>query len=653
MNRLPPLAASGLAIACLNAAAAAGGAPPPVASADLAPIQTGLDYHSFANIEQFRVTHLEINARVDFRNKVLLAIVALEIKRLDPRANELVLDTRDLDIRDVSEKPTNVLGALSKSETTWVSRPFHFDKTDPILGSPLVIELPPSKKGTETIKIEYVTSPTAPALQWLTDKQTSGKHHPFMYTLSSPIGARSWIPLQDTPQVRATYSAHILTDNDVFAVMSAKSDPKAKRNGDYSFVMSDAVPSCLIALAVGDLRFKELGPRTGVYAEKPLVDAAAKEFADSETMVRAAERLFGPYRWDRFDVVVLPSSFPVAESPYPRAPFITPTALAGDRSMESVVAHALAASWAGDLVSGAAWRDAWINTGLAAHLRDRIVLELYGEQRETAERATVLRSLRDDLAKISPTDQALAVDLRNRDPGAVPRDAADEKGGLFFAFLDDRFGRERFDAFLKGYFDRFAFKSITTEQFLAYLKENLLDRFPGIVTREQVTAWVMGPGLPAEAPLPASSVFEPVDAARAAWLAGKLPAKKLDTRDWATQQWVDFLADMPATLRKDQLAELDQAFGLTRTANAVVAGSWFMLVIRNTYQPSYPRLEQYLESNGRQALIEPLYVELMKTPAGAALAKRVYALARPQYHSRTAAALDPIVIPASEKSDDE
>jgi leukotriene-A4 hydrolase len=645
MSQALRLSAAGLALACSSASAATG--------TDLAPIQSGLDYHSFANVEQFRVTRLELNLRVDFRNQVLFGEVALEVKRLDPRASELVLDTRDLDIRDVSERATNVLGALSKSETTWVSRPFHLDKADPILGSPLVIELPPLKKTTDIIKITYVTSPTAPALQWLTDSQTAGKHHPFMYTLSSPIGARSWIPLQDTPQVRTTYSAVIHTDPDLFAVMSAKSDPKAKRNGDYSFVMSDAIPSCLIALAVGDLRYKELGPRTGVYAEKPLLDDAAKEFADAEIMLRAAEKLFGPYRWDRYDIVVLPPSFPVADVGNPRAPFISPTVITGDRSLESVIAHALAEAWAGDLVTSATWRDAWINAGLAVYMKNRIVQEVYGEQRETMERAMALRSLRDELAKQSPSDQGLAIDFRGRDPGAASRELSNEKGGLFFAFLDERFGRERFDAFLKGYFDRFAFKSIATEQFLAYLKENLLDRFPGIVTRDQVTAWVMAPGIPAEASLPTTNAFEPVDAARAAWLAGKLPAKKLDTHGWLTPQWLYFLGNMPASLRNDQLADLDRAFGFTRTGNAQVAGSWFMLVIRNTYQPSYPRLEQYLQTTGRQALIEPLYVELMKTPAGATLAKRVYALARPQYNSRTAAALDAIVTPGSETQDDE
>jgi leukotriene-A4 hydrolase len=651
MNQLLRLSAAGLVLAC--SARVPSGAAVNV-NADLAPLQPGLDYHSFANVEQFRVTHLELDLHVDFVNKVMFGAVALEIKRLDPRATELVLDTRDLDIRDVEEKAINVLGALAKSETTWVSRPFHLDKADPILGSPLVIELPlSSRKATEIIRIDYVTSPTAPALQWLGPKQPAGRHQPLMFTMSEALGARSWIPLQDTPQVRATYSAHIHTPSDLLAVMSAKNDPKVKRTGEYSFDMPEAIPSYLIALAVGDLRFKETGPRTGVYAEKAELSAAAKEFSDAEALLRTGEKLISPYRFDRFDIVVMPPSFPLGGTGNPRAPFISPTVIAGDKSLVSVVARELAHAWAGGLVSNATWRDLWLNEGFADYLESRIMNEVYGERREAMERVLGLRSLRDDLAKLKSQDQALAIDLRDRDPASGFRDARPEKGGLFLTFLDAKFGRERFDLFLRGYFDHFASKSITTEQFLSYLGDNLLDRFPGIVTRAQAMQWVMGPGIPADAVLPSTDAFGPVDAARKVWLDGKLPAKKLDTRDWVAPQWQYFLGQMPAGLRKDQLADLDQAFGHAWSGNAEVAHNWLLLVIRNAYGPSFPRLEEYLRTIGRGKLITPLYEELMKTPAGAAMAKRVYALARPTYHPRTVAAVDPIVNPRSETQDDE
>jgi aminopeptidase N len=647
MTRMLRVGALGLLLAGACRAAASGTGP------DLAPLQPGLDYHSFANVEQFRVTHLQLDLRVDFANKVMFGAVTLELKRLDPRATELVLDTRNLDIRDVEEKPTNLLGATAKDQTTWVSRPFHLDKADPILGSPLIIELPPSKKSTETVRIEYVTSPGAPALQWLTDKQTAGKHHPFMYTESESIGARSWIPLQDTPQIRFTYGAHIYTPSDLVAVMSAKNDPNAKRNGSYVFDMPDPIPSYLVALAVGDLHFKATGPRSGVYAEKAVLAAAVKEFADTEAMISAAEKLFGPYRWDRYDMLILPPSYPLGGMENPRLSFITPTVIAGDKSLVSLIAHELSHSWSGNLVTSATWRDTWLNEGLTDYLQSRIVAEVYGERRDSMERVLDLRALQDDLARLPPKDQVLAMDLRGRDPDDAFGNVAYDKGSLLFTYLDAKFGRERFDEFLRAYFEHFAFKSINTDQFVAYLDENLLTRFPGLVSRAQVLAWVGEPGLPADAVLPSSDAFAPVDQARKLWLDGKVPAKKLDTRNWVTQQWLYFLDNMPPLLRKDQLADLDAAFNLTRSGNAEVAESWFLLVIRNAYAPSYPRLEEYLVTVGRRKLIVPLYEELMKSPAGSALAKRVYAQARSGYHPLTVAVIEPIVNPDSEKNDDE
>ena len=618
----------------------------PATGAELSPIEPGLDYHSFANVDQFRVTHVELDLRVDLESKVISGTVALEVKRLDPRATQLVLDTKDLMISDVRQKSTDVLGATAKNQTIWVSRPFHSEKPDPILGSALVIDLPPTRKTVEFIRIDYETLPTAGALQWLTPKQTAGRRKAFLYTQSEPIGTRTWIPLQDTPQVRATYKARIRTSSDVVAVMSAENDPAHKRNGDYSFVMPQAIPSYLIALAVGDLEFKETGSRTGVYAEKPVVKAAAKEFADTESMIAASEKLFGPYRWTRYDILVLPPSFPVGGMENPRLSFITPTVIAGDKSLVSVIAHELAHSWSGNLVTNATWRDLWLNEGFTDYMESRIMTAVYGEQRASMEAVLGLESLRADLAKLKPQDQVLAIDLRERDPGLVFSDVPYQKGRLFLEYLAAKFGRERFNAFLRGYFDHFAFKSITTEQFTQYLTENLLDRFPGLVTHEQIVAWISRPGLPADAVLPVSSAFAPVDDARAAWLAGTLQAKKFGG-EWVTQQWLHFLDNMPAVLSSAQLRDLDQAYGFTHSRNAQLERSWLELVIRNNYQPGFARLDEYLTSIGRRLLIEPLYTDLMKTPSGAEFAKRAYAKARPGYHPDTVAAIEAIVNPTA------
>jgi leukotriene-A4 hydrolase len=631
-----------LLLACAGTAASA---------ADSSRVEPGFDYHSFANVDQFRVTHLELDLRVDLDFKTISGVVQLDLKRLDPRATQLVLDTKDLMIHNVNQKATDVLGATAKNQTMWVSRPFHLDKPDPILGSALVIDLPPSRKTVESIRIDYETVPTAAALQWLTPKQTAGRRKAFLYTQSEPIGTRTWIPLQDTPQVRATYNAKIHTASDVVAVMSAANDPTAKRTGDYSFVMPQAIPSYLIALAVGDLGFKETGPRTGVYAEKPVLKAAANEFADTESMVAAAENLFGPYRWTRYDILVLPPSFPVGGMENPRLSFITPTAIAGDKSLVSVIAHELAHSWSGNLVTNATWRDVWLNEGFTAYLETRIMNAVYGEQRAAIEAALDLGALRENLVALNPKDQVLAIDLRDRDPELGFSSVPYEKGRLFLTYLDAKFGRDRFDSFLRGYFEHFAFKSITTEQFNQYLAENLLDRFPGIVTQAQVLAWENAPGIPADAPLPVSSALSQVEDARSGWLGGRLQPKKFGL-DWTPQQWMYFLDDMPAELNAKELEGLDQAYGFTRSANAEIEHSWLELVIRNNYRPGYVRLEEYLKTIGRRKLIVPLYADLMKTPAGSEFAKRVYAVARPGYHPETVAAIDAIVTPKDAEGSD-
>jgi hypothetical protein len=322
----------------------------------------------------------------------------------------------------------------------------------------------------------------------------------------------------------------------------------------------------------------------------------------------------------------------------------------GDKSLVSVVAHELGHSWSGNLVGNATWRDLWLNEGFSDYMESRIMTAVYGEQVSTMEAVLGLRSLRADLAKLKPVDQVLANDLRDRDPSEIFTEIPYQKGRLFLNYLDALFGRERFDAFLRGYFDHFAFKGITTEQFLGYLQENLLDRFPGIVSREQVNAWVFAPGLPADAVLPATTVFQPVDGARSSWLDGNLSTKKFKP-DWATQQWVYFLDNMPAALSASQLADLDKSFGLSKSPNAEIEHSWLMLVVANNYQPAFPRLEEYLTSIGRTKLIAPLYEALMKSERGKEFAKRVFKEARPGYHSETVKAVEAIVSPAAEEAE--
>jgi aminopeptidase N len=610
------------------------------AAAPAEPIVSGRDYHSFAEPALFRVKHLDLDLQASFEDKRLSGVADLTIARVDANASKLVLDTRDLTIRRIW---------WMRGATDLVPLRFTLGVRDPMLGSPLTIDLPPEANGPEfAVRISYQTRPEASGLQWVAAAQTADKTDPFLFSQSQAIHARSWIPLQDSPQIRMTYSATIHVPPGMRAVMSAQpvgNDSGAlSPTGVYRFDMPQAIPSYLIALGVGKLEFRATGPRTGVYAESAIVEAAANEFSETEQMIEASEKLFGPYRWDRYDLLILPPSFPFGGMENPRLSFITPTAIAGDKSLTALIAHELAHSWSGNLVTNATWRDLWLNEGFTMFLQGRILQAVYGDRREAMEETLDLATLQDEIRTLPASDQVLAIDLRGRDPDDVFTQVPYIKGELFISWLASRFGSEPTDKFLHDYFDKFAFQSISTEDFRAYLEANLLPLKPGAVTASELDEWMKAPGLPKSAVLPHSDAFERVDAARKEWLADKIAAKELPGKDWTTHEWVHFLDGFPVKVPAAKLEELDAAFALTKVGNSEIAFSWLRVAIRNDYQPAYPRLESYLINIGRRKLIKPLYEELMKTPAGAARARAIYARARPNYHLIAVATLDGIVL---------
>jgi leukotriene-A4 hydrolase len=591
------------------------------------------DAHSYSNPQEVRVRHLDLNWEVDFSKKVLQGSAVLSVERVAGSAGRapLILDTRALNIQKVE---------VSSDGKSFAETQFTLGSSDQILGAPLTIQLP---ENATRVRVQYSTSPGASGLQWLEPPQTAGKKHPFIFTQSQAIHARSWIPLQDTPQVRVTYTARVRTPADLLAVMSAENDPGAARDGDYSFKMTQPIPSYLIALAVGDLRFKALGRRTGVYAEPQVIDKAAAEFADTERMIEATERLYGPYRWERYDLLVLPPSFPFGGMENPRLTFATPTVLAGDKSLVSLIAHELAHSWSGNLVTNATWSDFWLNEGFTTYLERRIIEAVYGRARAEMEASLGRRTLEEELATLDEKDEILHVDLKGRDPDAGFTNVPYEKGALFLRHLEESFGRERFDQFLRGYFDHFSFKSITTEEFTSYLKKNLLDKEPKLAAQAAVEEWIYQGGLSSKAPRPQSDAFTRVEDQAKRWLQGQVQLSGIQTASWSTHEWLHFLKSMPEDLGQERMAQLDRAFNLTRTGNSEIEFQWLMMAIRHRYQAGYPRLEDFLTSMGRRKFLKPLYEELVKTPEGRQRALSIYRRARPTYHPIAVATIDEIV----------
>ena len=631
-GRLLALAACALvalAAACREAA------PPPMSSTTPTPppaTPTTPDPHSAARPAEARVTHVALDLAADFAARTLSGTATLSITRA-PAADTLVLDTSELSIAKVTGDGGQALAHRLLG-------------ADPVVGRPLVVTLAP---GVSKVTVHYTTSPNAAALQWLSPAQTAGKQHPYLFSQGQAILTRSWLPTQDSPAIRQTYEAHITVPAPLVAVMSAErltpegiALPDGRRR--FDFRLTHAVPPYLIALAVGELVVRPISHRTAVVAEPSVVDRAAAEFADLEKMVAAAETLYGPYRWGRYDVLVMPPSFPFGGMENPLLTFATPTILAGDRSLTSLIAHELAHSWSGNLVTNATWNDFWLNEGFTVYFELRIMEALYGPGRMAMLEVLGRRELADEIAGLGATskDTHLRLSLAGRNPDDGMTAIAYDKGAALLRLIEQKVGRAAFDAWLRSWFTRRAFTSATTDDFLGDLKANLLNQHPGVEAALNLPAWIDGPGIPANATQPSAAAFDAVDAEIVRFRAGR-PAASLATRGWVTQQWLRFLGGLPQTLTRAQLADLDAAFGFSRSGNSEVLFAWLRLAIRHHYEPALPALERFLTEQGRRKFLRPLYDDLMKTTWGPAVARRLYRRARPTYHAVAVTTLDAIV----------
>ena len=590
------------------------------------------DPHSYAGTSPVRAHHLALDLTVDFASRTLAGSATWHLANADA-AGEVVFDTRGLTIESVEG-----LDAAGQATTA----AFSLGEPDAVLGQALRVALTPEITG---LRISYRTVPTAAALQWLAPAQTAGTE-PFLFTQSQAILARTWLPCQDSPGIRFTYEATVRVPAHLLALMSAENPQALSPSGAYHFRMAQPIPAYLMALAVGDLAFAPLSPRTGIYAEPATLPVATNEFADLEKMVVAAEELYGPYRWDRYDLLVLPPSFPFGGMENPRLTFVTPTILAGDRSLTSLVAHELAHSWSGNLVTNATWNDFWLNEGFTVYFERRIMEHLYGG--EYADMLQVLgrdalHHTLEEIGVASP-DTHLHLALAGRDPDEGLTEIAYEKGCALLLTLESLVGRPRLDTFIKEYFARFSFQAMDTATFLHYLRAELLDKEPGLEARLNLAAWVEGPGLPANAPAVTSRRFEAVDQALARLQSGTAPAALLPgTAAWSSHEWVHFLHGFPPRFSAEQLAAVDAAFQLTASGNAEILAAWFPHTLRAGYAPADAALTTFLRHVGRRKFLVPLYRALLATPDGRNRARAIYTEARPNYHSVATGTLDALL----------
>lgn len=576
------------------------------------------DPHSFANFNEVRMNHLVLDLEVNFDKKILQGWAELHVENY-ANSDRLVLDTRGLSIDRI---------ILDNGEET----KFELAENVEHFGSALSVAI---NGDTKKVKIFYQTSPEAEALQWLSAEQTLGKVHPFLFSQSQAILARTWIPCQDGPGVKFTYEATIRTSADLMALMSAENGTAKTSDGVYRFKMDQPVSSYLMALTVGDLAFQSTGRNSGVYAEPAMLDAAVWEFNSMQSMIDSAEELYGEYAWGRYDVVVLPPSFPFGGMENPRLTFATPTIISGDRSLVALIAHELAHSWSGNLVTNETWNDFWLNEGFTVYFEQRIMEKIYGKAYEEMQTKLGMGELKKTIERLTADgkvkDTHLYLELEGRNPDDGLTDVAYEKGRFFLQTIESVVGRAEFDKFLKAYFTENAFKQMNTERFISYLNERLLTTKE---LQDQVRAkeWIYGPGIPDNVPATPSAELDRVDSAISNYLSGAVKAADIDTSGYTTHHWLYFLRGLDS-VSKEQIIELDAAFAFTSTGNAEIACDWFQRCIEEDYRVAFPSMENFLIRVGRRKFLTPLYERLAMTEEHKAWAKEVYAKARPGYHS--------------------
>ena len=579
-------------------------------------IATEKDPHTFAESEKAVVKHLDLAIKVDFAAKQITGEASWTISNI-AKTDHIVFDTKQLDIQRVTV-------GVDEKETK-----FFLGTLDSILGNPLSISITPEDT---LLHIYYSTSKDAGALQWLEPQQTLGKKQSFLFTQSEPILARSWIPCQDGPGIRFIYNATVTVPKELLAVMSAENPQQKNAEGIYHFKQSHPIPSYLLALAVGDLEFRSIDERTGIYAEPAMLNKAAWEFADMGKMVSAAEKLYGPYRWGRYDVLVLPPSFPYGGMENPNLTFATPTVIAGDRSLVSLVAHELAHSWSGNLVTNASWNDMWLNEGFTTYIEKRIIEALYGKEEAKMQEVLSRQALDDVVAEKGATnkDTKLKGDYKGRDPDEGSSDIVYDKGYAFLRTIEAAVGRESFDTFLKNYFNKYAFQSRNTEQFVEELNKELIKDDKALADKILVNEWVYQPGIPKNLAPSVSANFNKIDSALAS--LHKAPIAGLHQQIKSTNELLYFLSHLPADLTQNEMTQLDKEFLFTRSGNAEVQAAWYVLAIHHRYLSANPYIEKFLTEVGRRKFLVPLYKEMAKTPDGKEWARHIYAKARANYH---------------------
>jgi len=579
---------------------------------------TPQDPTTYTDLTQGKIKHIDFRIRADFSTCTLDIEATYQMQ--EPIRGSLYLDTFKLNIKDAH---------VNSQALAW-----EFDDNDEILGERLHLK---DLDGAESFTLAFQTSPESRALQWIDASKTAGGKHPFLFSQCQSTHARSIFPCQDTPSVRFTYSAEVEVPKGLRAVMAAEQVEASEGSGKFIFKMPQPIPSYLFAIGVANLVFHEFGPRTGMYAEPEIIEAAAWEFAENEIKVTEAEKLLGPYMWGRYDLLVLPPSFPYGGMENPRLTFLTPTSILGTRGQTSLITHELAHAWTGNLITNASWQDFWLNEGWTTYAETRITEVLEGKDSHDLHDAyneKGLITLMEHMGMDSP-HTCLKLPGDEKDADSFATTVAYYKGCFFLKECEHAVGRERFDSFIQKYMKRFQFQSLTTEGFLEFLKEEL----PVVYEKVDVHKWIYEPGLPERKNRPQSRLYEEVEKTLSDYEQGKRPARE-KVADWHRYQIMSFLQGLPKKIPVDDCKYFEDILELEKANDGAFFSSFYPICIISGYQEAMPGIEQFMGKVGRMLYVLPIMRAMIETDWSKGLARPLFERVRERHHQITIKAMD-------------
>lgn len=574
-----------------------------------------IDPHSYYDDSQPKITSFHLKAKIDFEKTKLFCKVVLFFEK--EVTGTLKLDSRDLIVKSVSSESGIPLNFRIYPKNKVLGNLFEIDFENPL----------------KSVVVEYEVEKNSTALQWLKPEQTKGKMKPFLFTQCQPHHARSLVPLQDSPSVRITYTAELTVPSDLTVVMAAGAsevfEDKDKNEKTFCFKMHQPIPPYLFAFAVGRITSVDLSSRSKIWAEPEIVEKAAYEFEEIENMIMKAETLFGPYEWERYDLLVLPPSFPYGGMENPRLTFLTPTLIAGDRSLVSVVIHELAHSWTGNLVTNLNAQHFWINEGFTVWAERRIIEAIYGVEASVmayAQGFNALKSAIERFGQDSPYT-CLVTNLENIDPDDVFSEIPYEKGSLFLRLLEETVSRTSFDRFIRAYIEKYRFTSIDTKELCSFIEAH----FPNLLEKVSANKWLYSPGIPENCPKVVSSKLEFITNLSSGFKFGTYPTTEEISAMTPSEKLVYFQG-LPRVLTTEQLDFLVTNFNLKEVTNSEILAEYLTIAAGSDYEPSFPQIKSFLSEVGRIKYIRPIYKAMGKNKRTRMMAREIFEHTKDSLH---------------------